>query len=198
MTLGNIDMENALAVEHISDFHDAIGELLVAQRHRHRRPHERRPHTRRLQRLPGALGGDMTLAHQTSLQAIAERYFKAWEACDADAIAALHAEDTQFWLHSGGGPVNGRDAVRKAFAEIFEQWPEFGFETYRVLYGDGHWVLDWALTAVLTGDDGSRQPVRFDLLDVVTVNTDGLVLRKDTFVDFPQAMASGAGRRFMR
>jgi hypothetical protein len=53
-------------------------------------------------------------------------------------------------------------------------------------------------TAVLTDDDGTRQPVRFDLLDVVTVNADGLFQRKDTFVDFPQARASGAARRFMR
>lgn len=140
----------------------------------------------------------MTLAQKTQIEAIAERYFKAWEACDPDAILQLHAEDTQFWLHVGGGPAIGREDVRKAFADIFSQWPEFGFETYRVLYGEDHWVLDWALTSVVTDENGTRTPVRFDLLDVVTVNADGLVTRKDTFVDFPQAMASGAAKAFMR
>ena len=140
----------------------------------------------------------MTLAQTTRIEEIAKPYFKAWEDCDPDAIAALHAEDTMFWLHAGGGPVEGREAVRKTFADMIEQWPEFSFEVYRVFYGEDHWVLDWALKAVLTDDDGTRQPIRFDLLDVVTVNADGLVQRKDTFVDFPQAMAAGAGKVFMR
>jgi hypothetical protein len=77
--------------------------------------------------------------------------------------------------------VRGRDAVREAFAETFERFPDFGFEVYRVLYGPDHWVLDWALTS---GD------VRFDCLDVVNVTDDGLVARKDTFVDFVQLQAA--------
>ncbi len=36
----------------------------------------------------------------------------------------------------GGDPVVGRDAVRATFAEIFEQFPGFTWETYRVLYGE--------------------------------------------------------------
>ena len=139
----------------------------------------------------------MTIAQEQSrLATISDRYFKAWEDCDADAIALLHAPDTQFWLHTNSEPVRGREAVRDAFAAIFAQWPEFGFETYRVLLGEDHWVLDWAMTAVLTEASGTRTPVRFDLLDIVTVNSDGLVLRKDTFVDFPQAVATGAAAHF--
>jgi hypothetical protein len=117
----------------------------------------------------------------TDLKAVSERYFAAWEARDPDAIVALHTEDTQFWTHTGGEPVRGRDAVREAFAEIFERFLDFGFDVYRVLYGPDHWVLDWALTS---GD------VRFDCLDVVNVSDDGLVARKDTFVDFVQLQAA--------
>jgi hypothetical protein len=76
-----------------------------------------------------------------------------------------------------------RDEVRDAFADMFRQWPEFGFHVHRVLIGQDHWVLDWALTAVLTGPDGSRRPVRFDCIDIVTIDERGLVARKDTFVD---------------
>lgn len=122
--------------------------------------------------------------------ALFEAYAKAWTEQDPDAIIALHAADTQFWLHSGSGPVRGRRAVRDAFAEMFTQWPEFGFEVYRVLTGDAHWVLDWALTAVLAGPEGRPRPVRFDCLDIVTVDAHGLVVRKDTFVDFPQVQAA--------
>ena len=77
--------------------------------------------------------------------------------------------------------VVGRDAVRATFAEIFENFPDFSFETYRVLYGDDHWVLDWAL---ISGD------IRFDCLDVVVVSPDGLIARKDTFIDTFQLQAT--------
>jgi ketosteroid isomerase-like protein len=115
------------------------------------------------------------------LRAISERYFAAWEQRDRDAIVALHAEDTRFWTHLGGEPVVGRDEVRVTFAELFDNFPDFSFETYRVLYGEDHWVLDWAL---ISGD------IRFDCMDVVVVSPDGLVARKDTFIDAVQLQAS--------
>ena len=119
------------------------------------------------------------------LQALSERYFAAWADRDPDAIVALHTDDTRFWTHLGAEPVVGRDAVRATFAELFDQFEEFSFETYRVLYGEDHWVLDWALIA---GD------IRFDCLDVVVVSPDGLIARKDTFVDTVQLQAAlGAG-----
>ncbi|MGE2689896.1 nuclear transport factor 2 family protein [Mycolicibacterium pulveris] len=115
------------------------------------------------------------------LNAISERYFAAWAARDPDAIAALHTADTRFWTHTGSPPVVGRDNVRAAFAGIFEQFPEFTWETYRVLYGADHWILDWAL---ISGT------IRFDCLDVVNVAPDGLVARKDTFIDAAQLQAA--------
>jgi ketosteroid isomerase-like protein len=122
-----------------------------------------------------------TMSTQLDLETITERYFAAWEARDPDAIVALHTDDTRFWTHLGGEPVQGRAAVRETFAELFERFPDFSFETYRVFYGADHWVLDWAL---ISGD------VRFDCLDVVQVSPEGLVARKDTFVDFVQLQAS--------
>jgi ketosteroid isomerase-like protein len=116
----------------------------------------------------------------TDLEMISERYFAAWAARDVDAIIEFHTEDTQFWMHAGTEPVRGRAAVRDAFAEILERFPDFGFEMYRVLYAADHWVLDWAL---ISGD------IRFDCLDVVNVTGDGLVARKDTFIDLVQLQA---------
>lgn len=118
---------------------------------------------------------------RADLESLSERYFAAWAARDPDAIAALHTEDTRFWTHTGGPAAEGRRAARDAFAAIFEQFPDFSFEVYRVLYGDDHWVLDWALIA---------GPVRFDCLDVVTVAADGLVSRKDSFIDSAQLAAA--------
>jgi uncharacterized protein (TIGR02246 family) len=120
------------------------------------------------------------------LEKITETYFAAWEARDPDAIAALHTEDTRFWAHLGGEAVEGRAAVRDAFAELFERFPQFGFETYRVLRGAEHWVLDWKLT--FEGADGERRG--FDCIDAVEVSAEGLVSRKDTFVDMVQLQAA--------
>jgi ketosteroid isomerase-like protein len=117
------------------------------------------------------------------LKQISERYFAAWEARDPDAIVALHTEDTRFWSHLGIEPVSGRERVRETFAELFERFPEFSFETYRVLYGADFWVLDWAL---IFRPEGSEETARFDCLDVVNVSPDGLVARKDTFIDMVQ------------
>jgi uncharacterized protein (TIGR02246 family) len=122
-----------------------------------------------------------------NLERISERYFAAWEARDPNAIAALHTEDSQFWSHLGAEPVTGREAVRATFAELFDRFPEFGFETYRVLYGPDFWVLDWALTFKPEGSEGTA---RFDCLDVVNVSADGLIARKDTFVDMVQLQAA--------
>jgi hypothetical protein len=122
-----------------------------------------------------------TTVQELDLTTISERYFAAWAARDPDAIVALHTEGTRFWMHMGGEPVIGRDAVRATFAGIFELFPELTWETYRVLYGEDHWILDWAL---VSGD------IRFDCLDVVNVGPDGLVVRKDTFVDAAQLQAA--------
>ena len=122
-----------------------------------------------------------TTAEKLDLKATSERYFAAWAARDPDAIVALHTDDTRFWMHLGAEPVHGRQAVRAAFAEIFEQLPDLTWETYRVLYGENHWVLDWAL---ISGD------IRFDCLDVVDVSADGLVAHKDTFIDAAQLRAA--------
>ena len=110
------------------------------------------------------------------LRAMSERYFAAWAAHDPDAIVAMHTEDTRFQAHGGGEPVKGRVAVRREFAQVFERFPDFAFESHRVPYGEGHWVLDWTLTFQPAGEE--RRGIR--CLDVVVVSPDGLVARKDT------------------
>jgi uncharacterized protein (TIGR02246 family) len=139
----------------------------------------------------GDTGWRLTMAEATKealdLEAISARYFAAWEARDPEAIVSLHTEDTRFWTHLGTEPVTGREAVRTTFAELFERFPEFGFETHRVLYGPDFWVLDWALTFKPEGGD---ERAKFDCLDVVNISADGLVALKDTFVDMVQLQAA--------
>jgi len=106
------------------------------------------------------------------LERITEDYLAAWASRDPDRIAAMHTDDTRFEIHAGGGPVHGRAAAREAFAGLFAQWPDFAFEVHRVLLGERHWVLEWTLTSA-----------NLPLLDVVEVDPDGFVSRKDTYLD---------------
>lgn len=109
------------------------------------------------------------------------RYVAAWAARDPDAIVALHAPDSTFWLHHGRDPVQGNADVRDAFAELFAALPDFGFVVHRTVFGDHHWVLDWTLTCTL-----ATGPAQWDCVDLVTVTADHLVARKDTFIDGAQ------------
>lgn len=126
-----------------------------------------------------------TAATTLDVQYLADVYFAAWEAHDPDRIVALHSSDTQFQVHTAGAePVIGRDHVREAFANVFTQFPGYGFETHRLLIGDDHWILDWTLLSDI-GEMGC--------LDVVTLNADGLVRRKDTYIE-PADLEAVLGR----
>jgi len=127
-----------------------------------------------------------TTQQELDLARLTEEYFAAWGARDLDRILAFHAEHTRFQIHAASDPAEGLDAVRAAFAEIFGQWPNFAFESNRVILGDRHWVLDWTLLS----SGGPAGDIRFDCLDVVTVTDDGLVDRKDTYIDMAQLQAA--------
>jgi steroid delta-isomerase-like uncharacterized protein len=131
-----------------------------------------------------------TTTDTTDLTALTERYFEAWEARDADAIAAYHSPDGVFHLHAGSEAVEGRDAIRETFAGLFAQWPDFEAEIKRVLFHDRGWALDWTMRGTLAeplelegatvGRPGARMEV--DAVDIVDVE-DGLLKAKHTFVD---------------
>lgn len=123
-----------------------------------------------------------------SIHRLYDRYVAAWADRDPDAIVALHAQETAFHLHHGQPPAHGRAAVRAAFADLFAALPDFGFVVHRTEFGARHWVLDWTLTCTLPSG-----PAQWDCFDLVTVADDGLVERKDTFIDgvqFARAFAA--------
>lgn len=121
------------------------------------------------------------------VQAVLEAYSAAWAVHDLDRIAALHSEDTRFHNHIGGPPVVGRETVREAFAQMLEQYDNFRGEPHRVLYGDKHWVLEWTAHATLVGKD-----ISIDAVDIIVLSDDGLIARKDTYMDAAQLQSAVA------
>jgi steroid delta-isomerase-like uncharacterized protein len=109
---------------------------------------------------------------------LALTYYQAWASHDPDAIVALHTEDAVFHLHDVMEPWVGREAIRAATAGLFADQPDLAFEPVRVYIGDGHFVSEYVMT-------GTRDSKSFacDGTDVFTVS-DGLVARKDSYVDW--------------
>ncbi|MFF0449571.1 nuclear transport factor 2 family protein [Streptomyces sp. NPDC004609] len=107
-----------------------------------------------------------------------DRYHACWEARDPDRIVALHTEDSLFHLHLGQPPVQGREAIHKAAAEMFSLVPDLTFTLVSLRTGADFWVTRFTLTG--TAATGARVDV--DLADFVLVEG-GAVKEKHSYVD---------------
>lgn len=129
---------------------------------------------------------------RSSLEDCFNRYHHAWEAKDPDAIAALHSEDSTYVLRAGEERVQGRAALRAHFQGVFDAYPGYRADVHRLILGDGHWVLEWTMVIDLLEFEGRPFTATIDLVDVVNVDEQGLVTRKDVYVDGAQrAIAFG-------
>ncbi|NMN95340.1 nuclear transport factor 2 family protein [Antrihabitans stalactiti] len=127
---------------------------------------------------------------RSSLEEVFNRYHQAWEDKDPDAISALHSVDSTYSLRAGEKRVHGRSALREHYKNLFDSYPGYRAEVARLLLGDGHWVLEWTMVIDLLDTDGTQFTARIDLVDVVDVDRDGLVTRKDVYVDGAQRAAA--------
>jgi ketosteroid isomerase-like protein len=105
-------------------------------------------------------------------------YSAAWAAHDPDAIVAMHTDDTVFHMHDVAEAASGRPAVRAAIDLLFQQSPDLSFEPRRAHFGDDHFVSEYVVTGTADG-----KPFACDGVDVFTLR-DGLVARKDTYIDW--------------
>ncbi len=135
-----------------------------------------------------------TSAAPAAIETLIDEYVAAWEARDADRIAAYHAEDGVFHLHSAAEPVRGRDAIRETFAGLLAVFPDLTFVEQELHSGDWGWVVRWTMsgTAAQPYPAGSRvaEPgsrFEIDALDVITV-ADGELTAKHTYLDWQAAL----------
>ena len=129
--------------------------------------------------------------HATPLRDVFERYHVGWETRNPDLIASLHTQDTVFHVHDGSDAVHGRQALRQRCIETFQKF-DFSFEMGRRLYGDGHWVFEWTMLLALKEPGGAPFTARVEMLDVVTVNARGEVVRKDVYMNGGETQAAFA------
>ncbi len=122
-----------------------------------------------------------------ALEEAIERYNRAWNDHDLDAIMSMHAPDMVFENHTAGERAEG-EAVRAHIAEIFRNWPDLRFRSRRLYTRDGLVVSEWTATA--THPDGRR--LEWDGIDVFPFEN-GLIKRKDVYSAShrPRVLADG-------
>jgi steroid delta-isomerase-like uncharacterized protein len=118
-----------------------------------------------------------------------ERYNRAWNDHDLDAIVAMHAPDMVFENHTAGESAEG-EAVREHIGTIFESWPDIAFEGRRTYVREGLVVQEWTATATHSstmrrGDlvaEPTGRRIEWKGLDVISFE-DGLIKRKTVYSD---------------
>jgi ketosteroid isomerase-like protein len=118
----------------------------------------------------------------SDIQDLAVAYGAAWAARDPDLVLTMHTADTVFHQHGVAAPAVGHDAVRSAIAALFVQIPDLSFDRRRVQFGTSHFVSEYEMSGTVEG-----HAFVVDGIDVFTLE-DGLIARKDTYVDLAGLM----------
>jgi uncharacterized protein (TIGR02246 family) len=139
----------------------------------------------------------MSTAAAPTVETLIDDYSAAWASHDPDRIAAFHAQDGVFELHSGSaGPVRGRTAIRDAFAAFLAQFPDLEFVERELHSADWGWAVRWTMSGTLAVPfavgDRTAEPgaaISIDAVDLITVSDD-LIEAKHTYLDW----AAGLGQ----
>ena len=136
-----------------------------------------------------------TTATAPRIETLIDDYVAAWGARDADRIAAYHAEDGIFHLHSNAEPVRGRDAIRETFAGLLTVFPDLTFVEQELISGEWGWVVRWSMSGTLAAPYPAGSKVakpgssfEIDAIDMITV-ADGKLTAKHTYLDWNAALA---------
>jgi steroid delta-isomerase-like uncharacterized protein len=124
-----------------------------------------------------------------ALEVAIERYNRAWNEHDLDAIMAMHAPDMVFENHTAGERAEGEDA-RAHIGAIFEGWPDIAFEGRTLYVREGLVVQEWTATATHAkqarrGDlviEPTGRTITWKGMDIIPFEN-GLVKRKDVYSD---------------
>ena len=120
------------------------------------------------------------LSAERDLENLLERFADAWNRHDVDALVSMMTEDGVFEA-SAGNAVNGerhqgRQAVRAAYAAVFEQYPDAHWGNARHFVAGNRGVSEWIFTGTLK--DGRR--VEVTGCDMFTFR-DGKIAVKNSF-----------------
>jgi steroid delta-isomerase-like uncharacterized protein len=125
-----------------------------------------------------------------ALQEFIDRYNRAWNDHDVDAIVEMHTPDSVFENHTTGDVNVGHQAIGQAIRGIFTVFPDLQFETRRAYIRDDLVVQEWTARGTHLGMmrrsglevEPTGKSVEYRGMDVIPI-ADGRVARKDVYSD---------------
>jgi steroid delta-isomerase-like uncharacterized protein len=131
--------------------------------------------------------------HRIRALEVNDATYAAWNAHDADAIAAVFTEDAVLREAGRDTEIRGRDRIRARAAALLAAFPDFRLERIElVVDGDRHadrWVMTGTHLGELFGMPPTGRRVRLDGATFTRMGPDGLVAEDVHFVDYGSLMA---------
>jgi steroid delta-isomerase-like uncharacterized protein len=130
--------------------------------------------------------------YRAATVAVNDATYAAWNAHDADAVAAVFADDAT--LREAGRPeeIRGRDAIRARAAALLAAFPDFHLERLvLVIDGERHadrWIMTGTHRGELFGMPATGRAVRLEGATFTRLGPDGLVAEDVHFTDFAGLM----------
>ena len=118
--------------------------------------------------------------HQMPLLDLLDRFADAWNRHDLDALMAMMTDDCVFAASAGndvdGQRSQGKQAVRAAYAAVFDQFPDARWGNAKHFVAGDRGVSEWTFTG--TRSDGAR--VEVNGCDLFTFR-DGRIAVKNSY-----------------
>jgi steroid delta-isomerase-like uncharacterized protein len=116
-----------------------------------------------------------------------EETFRAWNAHDPDAVAAVFSPDAEIVDVTAHENIRGRDAIRRRASDLLEAFPDFHLEQ-RMLLVDGtanadRWVMTGTHEGIYYGLAPTGRRVEVDGATFSEFDDAGLVVRDTHYID---------------
>ncbi len=133
----------------------------------------------------------MIVSTRDQIQHANDATYAAWNAHDADAVAAVFAVDAEIVDITSGIVTQGRDAIRTTAVERFTGFPDFSLEKVMLVIDvDGpvstnadRWIMRGTHTGVLMGLEPTGHAVEVHGSTFSEFDPDGLVARDTHSID---------------
>ena len=101
--------------------------------------------------------GGLTMTNETPLQ-IATRWIDAYNSHEPDTIIALYDENAKNTQLPWGKTIEGREAMRSTFVNVFQAFPDIHLESENLIEQDSWVVIEWRFGGTMKGKFAGHAP----------------------------------------